>query len=140
MPIHLVFECDVVYFIFHHTPLYFPRNIDFCGNQLSTQIYTSYPLICYPHPPLIHYHCGLILRFVFCFLKYGLSSHFFGLFGICLRFLLLIIYLIYWFYFIRFLSSNLIFLNIFITALLITTSSRIIGNIICDVASCSSRL
>ena len=46
---------------------------------------------------------------------------FFDLFDFCLGFLLLIIYLIYWFHFIKFLLSNLIFLSIFMTAFFMIT-------------------
>ena len=61
-------------------------------------------------------------------------------FCFCLGFSPLIIYLIYCLHFIKFLPSNLIFLNIFITALFVIRSHRDIRNIIWDVASCSFRL
>ena len=58
---------------------------------------------------------------------------FFGLCGFCPVFSLLIIYLIYLFHFIKYLPSNLIFLNVSITAFFLITSSRDIRNIIWNV-------
>ena len=98
-----------------------PQNYRFLW-QLTIHINTTCLLICYPHPPLIHYQFGLILTFVFLLMIWPqFSFFFFDLFDFCLGFLLLIIYLIYWFHFIKFLLSNLIFLSIFMTAFFMIT-------------------